>query len=231
MTPSPGINERLRNPSTGSRKPILEPFTSRGKQPSEALRGFFGLTSAAGSKKQEPGEDGLVAEVSASVSIANRLLPTASGRSNLVSLTDWSDPTNPEFVKTLDLSGFFEESSDSFTTSAATVGNLTATAATPCDEDNPHNSSAHPASKVLFYSLAPTGERTHLDEVETAFLHDGRSDDKGVEPESVIVLQRGVAATPWAAWSAPPPETRPLLPLPLTPSTRVICWWSTMSPT
>ncbi|MEB3321874.1 MAG: hypothetical protein VKI81_03525, partial [Synechococcaceae cyanobacterium] len=76
-----------------------------------------------------PGEDGLVAEISASVfldrpgSSPDKFYTISSGGSRLVTITDWSDPENPEFVDQLNLTGFF-------TTSVATQGSLIAVATT-----------------------------------------------------------------------------------------------------
>jgi hypothetical protein len=159
----PSMAVRFPSPAKGPLKPLLEPSSYRGKQPSEVLLGRIDLTDV--SVDPTPDEDGLVAEISASVSFANRLFTISSGGSDRVTLTDWSDPTDPQILEQLELSGYF-------TTSVATFGNLIAIAATPDDYDNPSNTST-PVSKVLFYSLTSTGELTALDEVETGFLTDG----------------------------------------------------------
>jgi hypothetical protein len=132
-------------------------------EPAAPLLGRYDLSTD--SQDETPGEDGLVAEISASVSIANRLYTVSSGGSNLVSLTDWSDPTNPRLVQQLDLSGFF-------TTSVATFGNLIAIATTPDNYDDLTNTET-PESQIRFYSLNPSGKLTEVAVVTTGFLTDG----------------------------------------------------------
>ena len=131
-------------------------------QTTTPLLGRIDLSSS--SKDPLPGEDGLVAEISASVSFANRLYTISSGGSDLVSLTDWSDTTNPRLVSQLNLSGFF-------TTSVASFGNLIAIAATPDNYDA--IGIATPESQVRFYSLNPAGKLTEVAVVTTGFLTDG----------------------------------------------------------
>ncbi|MGB5135203.1 MAG: hypothetical protein WBN89_08525 [Prochlorococcaceae cyanobacterium] len=132
-------------------------------EPAAPLLGRVDLTSV--SKNPTPGEDGLVAEISASVAIANRFYTISSGGSNIVSLTDWSDPANPQLVQQLDLTGFF-------TTSVATFGNLIAIAATPGDYADPANTET-PESQIRFYSIDPSGLLTERAVVNTGFLTDG----------------------------------------------------------
>jgi YVTN family beta-propeller protein len=131
--------------------------------PSDPLLGRIDLSDV--SQDPTPGEDGLVAEISASVAIANRLYTISSGGSNRVSLTDWSDPGNPQLVQQLDLSGVF-------TTSVATFGNLVAIATTPDDYDDPTNTET-PESQIRFYSINAAGKLTELAVVNTGFLTDG----------------------------------------------------------
>ncbi len=131
-------------------------------EPIEALLGRSDLTSVA--LDPTPGQDGLVAEISASVAFANKLFTLSSGGSNLVSLTDWSDPANPLLVQQIELSGFF-------TTSVASFGNLIAIAATP--ENYDAIGSATPESQIRFYSINPSGKLTELAVVNTGFLTDG----------------------------------------------------------
>ena len=162
---------RFSSPGKGPLKstlaPFIKPFTKRRRkqlpEPAQPLLGRFDLTPV--SQDPTPGADGLVAEISASVAIANRLYTISSGGSNLVSLTDWSDPTNPQLVSQLDLSGFF-------TTSVATFGNLIAIATTPSNYDDPANT-ATPESQVRFYSINPAGKLTEVAVVNTGFLTDG----------------------------------------------------------
>ena len=129
--------------------------------PTKPLLGRIDLTNV--SKDPRVTKDGLVAEISASVSIANRLFTISSGGSNLVSITDWSVPTNPKLVQQLDLSGFF-------TTSVATFGNLIAVAATPDNYDA--IGIATPKSQIRFYSLNPSGKLREVAVVTTGFLTD-----------------------------------------------------------
>ncbi len=162
---------RFSSPGKGPLKstlaPFIKPFTKRRRkqlpEPAQPLLGRIDLTPV--SQDPTPGADGLVAEISASVAIANRLYTISSGGSNLVSLTDWSDPTNPQLVSQLDLSGFF-------TTSVATFGNLIAIATTPSNYDDPANA-ATPESQVRFYSINPAGKLTEVAVVNTGFLTDG----------------------------------------------------------
>lgn len=163
---------RFPSPSQGPLQPIVDPLTPRGRRPVappplpapiDPLLGRIDLSEV--SQDPTPGEDGLVAEISASVSIANRLYTISSGGSNLVSLTDWSAPTNPQLVSQLELSGFF-------TTSVATFGNLIAIATTPETYDDPANN-ATPESQIRFYSLNAAGKLTEVAVVTTGFLTDG----------------------------------------------------------
>ena len=163
---------RFPSPSQGPLQPIVDPLTPQGRrpvappplpEPIDPLLGRIDLSDV--SQDPTPGEDGLVAEISASVAIANRLYTISSGGSNLVSLTDWSDPTNPQLVSQLDLSGFF-------TTSVATFGNLIAIATTPSNYEDPANT-ATPESQIRFYSINPAGKLTEVAVVTTGFLTDG----------------------------------------------------------
>jgi YVTN family beta-propeller protein len=158
--PSQGLLQSiLDNPIAKARRPVLPALL---EEPANALLGRIDLTVV--SQDSTPGEDGLVAEISASVSIANRLFTISSGGSNLVSLTDWSDPTNPRLVQQLDLSGFF-------TTSVASFGNLIAIATTPENYDAVGIDT--PESQIRFYSLNPAGKLREVAVVSTGFLTDG----------------------------------------------------------
>ncbi|MCP9820593.1 hypothetical protein KBZ18_13980 [Synechococcus sp. Cruz-9H2] len=157
-TPSQGSLNSTRDKGNG-KKPISPPPQ---QQPEDPLLGRIDLTDF--SVDSEAGEDGLVAEISASVYIANKLFTISSGGSNLVTLTGWNDPSNPEVVQQLDLTGFF-------TTSVATFGNLIAIAATPDNYDAIGNIT--PESQVRFYSLNPSGKLTEVGVVNTGFLTDG----------------------------------------------------------
>ncbi len=158
-TPSQGSLNSAQDKSNG-KKPIAPPPQ---QQPADPLLGRIDLSP--NSKDETPGEDGLVAEISASVYIGNKLYTISSGGSNLVTLTDWKDPSNPAVVQQLDLTGFF-------TTSVATFGNLIAIAATPDDYDDPENTET-PQSQIRFYSINPAGKLTELAVVDTGFLTDG----------------------------------------------------------
>lgn len=133
------------------------------RRPSPEVRlGRLDLSQS--SQNSEPGEDGLVAEISASVSPGNKLYTISSGGSNLVSLTNWSNPARPRLVRQLDLDGFF-------TTSVATFGNLIAIAATPVNYDA--IGFATPESQVRFYSINRFGTLTDAGAINTGFLTDG----------------------------------------------------------
>ena len=153
------LNFLLGAPESNARRPIA-PFPE--PAPTQPLLGRLDLSDS--SQDETPGEDGLVAEISASVSIANRLYTISSGGSNLVSVSDWSDPTNPKLVSQLDLSGFF-------TTSVATFGNLIAIATTPDNYDAIGITT--PESQIRLYSLNPSGKLTEVAVVTTGFLTDG----------------------------------------------------------
>ena len=123
------------------------------------------------SQDSTPGEDGLVAEISASVSIGKRLYTITSGGSSLVSLSDWTDPSNPRLMQQLDLIGFF-------TTSVATFDNLIAIAATPANYDA--SGIPTPESQIRFYSINAAGTLKELAVVNTGFLTDSiRFSDDG----------------------------------------------------
>jgi hypothetical protein len=127
--------------------------------PQAPLLGRLDLTDV--SKDPTLDEDGLVAEISASVSIGKRLYTISSGGSNLVSISDWSNPTNPRLVQQLDLSGFE-------TTSVATYGNLIAIAATP--DNYAASGIPTPESQIRFYSINPAGTLKEVGVVNTGFL-------------------------------------------------------------
>ncbi|EAQ75607.1 MULTISPECIES: hypothetical protein [unclassified Synechococcus] len=147
------------NGSAGKGKPIAPPPQ---EAPADPLLGRIDLTPYA--IDATPGEDGLVAEISASLYIGNKLYTISSGGSNLVTLTTWKDPSNPQFVQQLDLSGFF-------TTSVASFGNLIAIAATPENYEDPDIDT--PESQIRFYKLNPSGKLSKVAVVSTGFLTDG----------------------------------------------------------
>ena len=130
--------------------------------PQTPLLGRLDLSGS--SQDPTPGEDGLVAEISASVSILNRLYTISSGGSNLVSNSDWSDPSNPRLVQQLNLTGFY-------TTSVATFGDLIAIAATP--DNYGAIGIPTPESQIRFYRIDWAGKLTELAVVNTGFLSDG----------------------------------------------------------
>ncbi|CAK6697077.1 hypothetical protein [Synechococcus sp. CBW1107] len=136
------------NGSAGKGKPIAPPPQNA---PADPFIGRIDLTPYA--IDATPGEDGLVAEISASLYIGNKLYTISSGGSNLVTLTTWKDPSNPQFVQQLDLSGFF-------TTSVASFGNLIAIAATPENYEDPDIDT--PESQIRFYKLNPSGKLSEV---------------------------------------------------------------------
>jgi YVTN family beta-propeller protein len=160
---------RFFSPAKGSKTSRLASFIRsfpkkrRRPEPAQPLLGRLDLSPV--SQDPTPGEDGLVAEISASVAIANRLYTISSGGGNRVSLSDWSDPNNPKLVQQLDLNGFF-------TTSVASFGNLIAIATTPENYDDPTNLET-PESQIRFYTLNPAGKLTEAGVVNTGFLTDG----------------------------------------------------------
>jgi len=129
--------------------------------PQAPLLGRLDLTGV--SKNSVLDKDGLVAEISASVSIGKRLYTISSGGSNLVSISDWSNPSNPVLLQQLDLSGFF-------TTSVATYGSLIAIAATPDNYDE--SGIPTPESQIRFYTISKAGTLTEVGVVNTGFLTD-----------------------------------------------------------
>ena len=129
--------------------------------PQVPLLGRLDLSGS--SKDSNLGEDGLVAEISASVAIGNRLYTISSGGSNLVSISDWSVPTSPRLLRQLDLSGFD-------TTSVATFGNLIAIAATP--DNYAASGTPTPVSQIRFYSINLAGTVKEVGVVNTGFLTD-----------------------------------------------------------
>lgn len=141
-------------------------------QPADVLLGRIDLTafSEDTSTDKEEAEDGLVAEISASVSIGGRFYAISSGGSNRITLSDWSDPRNPRFVEQLDLG-------DNFTTSVATFGNLVAIAVTPSSYDAAGQMPSK--SEIRFYNLVPPSrfnreaKLVEVGRVEAGFLSDG----------------------------------------------------------
>ncbi|MBE9154323.1 MULTISPECIES: hypothetical protein [unclassified Cyanobium] len=136
-------------------------------EPAMPLVGRIDLTPFS----QDPSgdDDGLVAEISASVFIGHKLFTLSSGGSNLVSLTDWSNSADPVMADQLDFAGFE-------TTSIAAFGNLFAVAATPDgygDSGADGNTDPTPESLVRFFSINPRGKLKELGEVSTGFLSDG----------------------------------------------------------
>lgn len=116
------------------------------------------------SQDPTPGEDGLVAEISASARLGKKFFTISSGGSNLVSIADWSNPSTPKIVGQLNLEGFF-------TTSVATFGNLVAIAATP----DSYGSAGEKAkrSQIRFYEINNAGDLKFLAKVKSGYLTDG----------------------------------------------------------
>ena len=81
-TPSQGSLNSAKDKRNG-KKPIAPPPQ---QQPTEPLLGRIDLSL--NSKDGTPGEDGLVAEISTSVYIGNKLYKISSGGSTLVTLTE-----------------------------------------------------------------------------------------------------------------------------------------------
>lgn len=108
--------------------------------------------------------DGLVAEISSSVSIGRKLLTISSGGSDLLSVSDWSNPFRPRFIDQKDLEGFF-------TTSVATQGNLVAVAKTPADYSSSVGGPG--SSSIEFFGINRLGSLRSLGSVSTGFLTDG----------------------------------------------------------
>lgn len=136
--------------------------------PSNPRLGRLDLTEV--SEDVSGADDGLVAEISGSVTIGNRLYSISSGGSNRITLADWSDPQKPRVLQQLNLGA-------NFTTSVATCGNLVAIAVTPASYDT---AGAMPArSEIRFYSLVPPsrfnpeGSLIEVGRVEAGYLSDG----------------------------------------------------------
>lgn len=127
-----------------------------------AILGRLDLTGE--SKDPEPGEDGLVAEISASVWVGNKMYTLSSGGSDTLSLSEWSNPTNPQLVNQITLEGYF-------TTSVASYGDLLAVAATPESYEEPGQNAAE--SNIIFYSINPSGTLMEVGRVEVGDLADG----------------------------------------------------------
>lgn len=106
------------------------------------------------SEDPTPGEDGLVAEISAPLTIADRFYTITSGGSSRITLTDWTDPSAPVVRRQLHLDGVF-------TTSVAAFGDLVAIATTADDSDAPGLTPV--ASEIRFYRATPA--RKHSGDV------------------------------------------------------------------
>ena len=168
-TPSQGSLRSLKNPPVSKRRRLLAL-----EEPVEARLGRLDLTDVSKDPisvfDEDEGEfvtdDGLVAEISASVWIGNKQFTLSSGGSDTLTLSNWSDPSSPQLVSQLVLE-------DSFTTSVASYGNLFAVAATPDAYDEATNGAALPKSQIIFFSINPGGQLKEIDRVETGFLADG----------------------------------------------------------
>ena len=116
------------------------------------------------SVNSEPGEDGLVAEISASLYFRRerKLFSVSSGGSDLLSVINWGNLSDPELASQKELDGFF-------TTSVAIYNDLIAVAATPEDYSD---QAIPPTSEIKFFKLSPDGELLDLGGVETGFLTD-----------------------------------------------------------
>ena len=127
----------------------------------DVILGRLDLTGE--SKDPEPGEDGLVAEISASVWVGNKMYTLSSGGSDTLSLSEWSDPSNPQLVSQITLEGYF-------TTSVASYGDLLAVAATPEAYESGNDAAE---SNIIFYSINPSGTLMEVGRVQVGDLADG----------------------------------------------------------
>lgn len=156
-TPSQGPLKSLMNPAISKRRRFLSQLDYE-----DVILGRLDLTDE--SKDPEPGEDGLVAEISASVWVGNKIYALSSGGSDTLSLSEWSDPSDPQLVSQITLEGYF-------TTSVASYGNLLAVAATPESYEEPGQNAAK--SNIIFYSINPSGTLMEVGRVEVGDLADG----------------------------------------------------------
>ncbi len=127
----------------------------------DVILGRLDLTGE--SKDPEPKEDGLVAEISASVWVGNKMYTLSSGGSDTLSLSEWSDPSNPQLVSQITLEGYF-------TTSVASYGDLLAVAATPEAYESGNDAAE---SNIIFYLINPSGTLMEVGRVEVGDLADG----------------------------------------------------------
>ena len=159
---------KFSTPSQGSLKSLMDPAVSKRRRflsqldYEDVILGRLDLTGD--SKDPEPGEDGLVAEISASVWIGNKMYTLSSGGSDTLSLSNWSDPFNPQLVSQTTLEGYF-------TTSVASYGDLLAVAATPEAYEEPGQNAAE--SNIIFYSINPSGTLMEVGRVAVGDLADG----------------------------------------------------------
>ena len=128
----------------------------------EVIIGRLDLTDV--SKDPEAGEDGLASEISAPVWVGNKMYVLSSGGSDTLSLSDWSNPSEPLLVSQITLKGYF-------TTSVAALGDLIAVAATPEAYEEPGSGDAN--SSIFFYAINPSGNLTEVGQVEVGALADG----------------------------------------------------------
>lgn len=147
------------------------------KMPARAQPVLGRIDLSAVSVDPTPGEDGLVAEISAFIANSDSFYSVTSGGSGRVSLSDWSDPYTPRLLSQLNLEAVF-------TTSVAAADSLVAIATTPDSYDA--SGQAPGASRIRFYQLTPSrrpGEEAslrELDRVATGSLSDAvRFDRRG----------------------------------------------------
>lgn len=155
-TPSQGPLKFLMDPAVSNRRRFLSQLDYE-----DVILGRLDLTGE--SKDPEPGEDGLVAEISASVWVGNKMYTLSSGGSDTLSLSEWSDPSNPQLVSQITLEGYF-------TTSVASYGDLLAVAATPEAYESGNDAAE---SNIIFYSINPSGTLMEVGRVQVGDLADG----------------------------------------------------------
>lgn len=155
-TPSQGPLKSLMDPAVSKRRRFLSQLDYE-----DVILGRLDLTGE--SKDPEPKEDGLVAEISASVWVGNKMYTLSSGGSDTLSLSEWSDPSNPQLVSQITLEGYF-------TTSVASYGDLLAVAATPEAYESGNDAAE---SNIIFYLINPSGTLMEVGRVEVGDLADG----------------------------------------------------------
>ncbi len=167
---APATSSLLSKALAAARPALLR--AAKKKAPANPLLGRIDLTSYSEDQitdKSKAG-DGLVVEISSSMSIGGRLYSISSGGSNRITLAEWSDPQSPRYLQQLNLG-------DNITTSVATFGKLVAIAVTPASYDAAGQMPSK--SEIRFYNLVPpsrfnpSGSLIEVARVETGFLADG----------------------------------------------------------